>query len=80
MNPKLGLFLISEGILASLLGQLVYYYALKEGAASRMVPVASAFPIVTFVGAIFLFGEKLTWQKSLGLGFTTLGIVFLKGD
>ena len=71
-------YIVLEGVLASLLGQLAYYYALKYGAASRVIPIASAFPVVAFVGALLLFGEKLTWPKGVGMGLIVAGILLLR--
>ena len=43
VTSKAGLLIAAEGICASLLGHLAYYYAIKSGDVSKMVPVASAF-------------------------------------
>ena len=67
-----------SGIFAGLLGHLTYFYALKFGEASRIVPLTGSFPLLTVLLAILLFGESLTWSKSIGAALIVAGIAFLK--
>ena len=60
------LYLAGEAVFASLLGHLAYFFALKYGAASRMIPFIAAYPLVTFLVAISFLGEKLIWTKGAG--------------
>mgnify|MGYP000707680253 CR=1 FL=1 len=76
---KAGLLIAAEGLLASLLGHLAYYQALKLGDASRVVPVTAAFPLVTVLMAILFFGEPLTWQRVLGAALVVGGVLLIKG-
>jgi len=71
------LYLAGEAIFASLLGHLAYFFALKYGAASRMVPFIAAYPLITFFVGISFLGEKLTLAKSAGVGLVVLGLLFL---
>lgn len=72
------IFIALEGICAALIGQLLYYYALKSGDASVVVPLIATFPLVTFILATLFLGDKLTMTKISGILFTILGIVLLK--
>lgn len=72
------LLLILGGFLASFIGQIFFYNALKTGDASRVTPLAGAYPLVTFILALFFFGEKLTLGNSLGILLILSGIFFLK--
>jgi uncharacterized membrane protein len=45
----------SEGILASLIGNLTYFSSMKEGMTSRAIPIASALPLVILIGGLFFF-------------------------
>lgn len=72
------LFLAGEGILASLLGHLAYYYALKYGEASRVSPVMASYPLLTVFLAVLLLGEKFSWYKVAGALLVLGGVVLLK--
>ncbi len=71
-------FIAGEGILASLLGHLAYFYALKYGESSRVVPMIAAFPAVTWLAAIVIAGEKFAWNKLLGVIVILIGILIIK--
>lgn len=75
---KSGLFIAAEGILASLIGHLAYYYALKYGEASRMVPIASSFPLFALAIAIPFLGERVSWDKVLGAILIVAGILLIR--
>ncbi len=77
-TSKSGLFIAAEGVCASLLGHLAYYYAIKYGDVSRMVPVTSSFPLIAFILAILFLSEKLTLTKGIGAVFIIAGVVIIK--
>ena len=66
------------GILAGLLGQMLYFFALKSGESSRVVPVAGTYPLVAAILAIVLLGETITAQKILGIVLIIGGIILVK--
>jgi len=72
------LLLIGGGFLASVVGQIFFYMGLKNGESSQVVPLAASYPLVTFILAAILLGEKVTISKIVGLVFIVLGIFFLK--
>ncbi|MFC1645884.1 EamA family transporter [Candidatus Omnitrophota bacterium] len=78
VSTKTVFFLISGGFLASFVAQLFFYRALKLGEASRVVPVAAAYPLVAFLLALIFLGEKVTITKILGLCFVLLGVALLR--
>jgi len=61
-----------------LLGHLAYYYAVKYGDVSKMVPVISSFPLITVILAILLLSEKLTLTKVIGAILIIAGVVVIK--
>jgi transporter family protein len=67
-----------EGICAALLGQLFYYYALKSGEASVVVPLIAVFPLFTFIIATIFLGEKISLSKVGGIACIVLGVVLLR--
>ncbi len=78
MDSRSLMFLAGEGVLASLLGHLAYFYALKAGEASQVVPVVSAFPVVAFVLGITVLGETATPTRWLGAALVVVGVVLLR--
>jgi transporter family protein len=71
-------FIALEGICAALLGQLFYYYALKSGEASVVVPLIAIFPLFTFIIATIFLGDKISLSKVGGIVFIVLGVVLLR--
>jgi transporter family protein len=68
----------ASGIVAGLLGVFTYYSALKTGNASRIVPLASVYPMIAFILSILFLKENFTATKLLGTLFVILGIFLLK--
>lgn len=71
-------FIVLEGILAALLGQLAYYYAQKFGEVSRVAPIVASFPVITMVLAFVLLDEKFTWPKLAGTLLIIAGVMLIK--
>ena len=70
-------YLIAGGFLASFVGQFFFYNALKNGEASKVVPLAATYPLVAFIIGILVLGEKLTLLKAGGIAFVILGVILL---
>lgn len=77
VDPASLRYLAGEGLLASLLGHLAYFYALKHGPASRVVPFIAAYPLVTFSLALALLAERVTAGKALGAVLVAAGLLLL---
>ncbi len=67
-----------EGIFASLIGHFAYYYALKLGETSRIVPIAAAFPIITVIAAAIFLSEKITLLKGSGILLILVGVFLIR--
>jgi|GEM_PF-351960 len=67
------------GIFGSVIGQIFFYYALKNGNASLATPVAGSFPLLTFIGGVIFLKEKITVQRVFGVVFIITGVLFIKG-
>jgi transporter family protein len=78
IKPLNALYIIIGGILASIIGQLCFYHALKFGEASKVVPLAATYPLVAFILGIIFFKEAVTVAKIAGILFVLLGIILLK--
>lgn len=59
------LFLILSG-LATGLSWLCYFYALKIGEASKVIPIDKFSVVISMILAFILLGEKVTMTKVLG--------------
>ena len=77
-KPQTILFIMLGGFLASFVGQLFFYRALKLGEVSKVVPVAATYPIVAFILGVIFLSEKITLMKVSGVALVISGILLLK--
>lgn len=66
---------LSLGINVS--GTFVYTFALEQGSASLVVPISSAYPIVTAILAVAFLKEKVNALHLLALGIVVVGLVMI---
>ena len=78
VNWRSASFIIGEGILAALLGQLSYYYAIKGGEISLISPLVAAFPLVTGLLAFLFLGENPSVHKIVGAILIIAGVVVIQ--
>ena len=71
-------YLLIGGFLASIVGQVFFYFALRSGETSTVTPIAAAYPLMTFVLGVILLKEGVTLTKLAGVFFVILGVVLLK--
>ena len=77
VSVKAAIFLGLGGLFVSVIGQLFFYFALKSGDISKVVPIAGSFPLIAFIAGILFFGETITISKIGGVIFIVVGIVLL---
>lgn len=65
ITPHSWIFLILSG-LATGASWLCYFYALKIGDASKVVPVDKCSIVLTTIFAVIFLGESLTWKTVVG--------------
>lgn len=65
ISPRSWLFLILSG-LATGASWLCYFYALKIGDASKVVPVDKCSLVLTIIFAVIFLGESFTWKTVVG--------------
>jgi bacterial/archaeal transporter family protein len=58
-------------------GLVVISFALTKGDASRVVPVSSAYPLVTVFGAAIFLSERVTLMRGLGTALVVVGVALL---
>ncbi len=76
-SDKLGPVFVLSSVLVSMGGVFFYLKALSGGEATRIVPLSSTYPAVTFVLALLFLGESFTVNKFIGTIFLTGGIYFI---
>ncbi|MBI2174035.1 MAG: EamA family transporter [Candidatus Omnitrophica bacterium] len=70
--------LAGGGLLASFVGQLAFYHALKSGAVSQVTPVAGAYPLIAaLLGWVFL-REPFTLLRFFGVVCVVIGVILLR--
>ena len=72
------LLLAGGGLLASFIGQLAFYHALKSGAISQVTPVAGAYPLVAALLGWLVLREPLTLSRVLGVVCIVAGALLLR--
>jgi transporter family protein len=77
VDLKSVVFVVIGGIIAGLLGMWSYFEALKHWEASRVVPIAGAYPLLAFIFSILFLGENLTLQKGIGVILIVSGVFLL---
>ncbi|MBI2104908.1 MAG: EamA family transporter [Candidatus Omnitrophica bacterium] len=70
--------LMGGGFLASFVGQLAFYHALRTGAISQVTPVAGAYPLVAALLGWWVLREPLTLPRLLGVVFVVAGVLLLR--
>jgi uncharacterized membrane protein len=67
---------IATGICA-VLGLICAIIALRHGPAVVVVPVMSAFPVVTILASLAFLGESVSAIQALGAGLVLAGVILL---
>lgn len=66
-----------EALLATLVGDLAYYAAIKKGDVSIVTIIMSSSPLITILCAVLFLGEQLTLARVVGAGLVILGITLI---
>ena len=78
MTWSSAVLLVSGGLLASFVGQMAFYHALKSGAVSQVTPVAGAYPLVAAILGWWILREPLTVSRALGVVCVVIGVILLR--
>jgi Predicted membrane protein len=73
--PKTFLLLAAEALLATLIGDLAYFAAVKRGAVSLVTIIMSSSPLVTIICSVIFLGEQVTFTRVIGAALIILGII-----
>ncbi|MBI4833697.1 MAG: EamA family transporter [Planctomycetes bacterium] len=72
------LYFAASGILAGFIAMVAYYAALRLAPSSQVVPISSAYPLVTALFAMFLLKETVSVQQWLGILLIMIGIYLVQ--
>ncbi len=56
---------------------ILFFIALTHGDTATVVPITSAYPVVTLVGSALFLSEKITLVRGVGTGLVVAGVVLL---
>lgn len=76
-SDKLGPLLVTASVIVSMGGVFFYLKALAVGEASKIVPLSSTYPFVTFVLAVLFLGESFSLNKLVGTLLLASGVYFI---
>lgn len=71
-------WIFAGGILASIVGQIFFYVALKAGDLGKITTISGSWPLVAFFLGILLLGEPVNARKLLGVLLVVAGVALLK--
>lgn len=74
---KTVMLLVIEAILATLIGDLAYFAALKRGSASIVMLIMACSPLVTILCSVFFLNEHMTISSLIGACLIIVGIFLL---
>jgi len=71
------LFLVLAAVSAGLIGQLVYYYALKTGEPGKVVPLVATYPLISLLISVIYLREPISTGKVAGAVLIVLGVLLI---
>ncbi len=74
---KTWLFITIEALLATLVGDLAYYAAIKKGSVSIVATIMASSPLVTMIVSTIFLGENITLTKVFGAILIIGGIMIV---
>jgi transporter family protein len=74
---KTWLFITIEALLATLVGDLAYYAAIKKGSVSIVATIMASSPLVTMIVSTIFLGETITLTKVFGAILIIGGIMIV---
>lgn len=73
-------FIAIEAILATLVGDLAYFVALKNGNINSVTLIMACSPVVTVLLSYLFMGEVVSLRQLAGAAFITLGLALISVD
>lgn len=76
ITPRSWMFLILSG-LATGASWLCYFYAIKIGDVSKVVPIDKCSLVLTIIFAVIFLGEAFTWKTAIGSLLLLAGTIIM---
>ena len=70
-------YIIIEALLATLVGDLAYFAALKYGNVNQVSLIMSCAPVVTMLASFFFLGEFASYRQILGALLISVGLALV---
>ena len=77
VSSRAFIFLIVEALLATLIGDLAYFAALKQGSASIVMLIMACSPVVTILFSILFLHDTLTITNLIGGCLVMIGLILV---
>ncbi len=77
LPPRTIILLLIEAVLATLIGDLAYFAALKQGSASIVMLIMACSPVVTIICSILFLHETLTLTNLVGGCLVMIGLILV---
>jgi transporter family protein len=71
------IFIAIEALLATLIGDLAYFMALKRGNINQVTLIMSSAPLITMLAAYAFLGERATANQIIGAVLIVSGLVLV---
>ena len=78
MDGRSMTYFILSSICAGALGVFTYYKALQSAPTSKIVPLASTYPLITALLSVAFLGESVTLTRFFGIILIICGILLVK--
>lgn len=77
-SPRVFVFLALNVFFSYIIGDILYFSAIKEIGISLAVPVSNTHPMLVALTAWLILGEKMTFQIIMGILVVMLGLLLLR--
>ena len=77
LSKTFWLFITAEAVLAAVLGDLAYFYALQKGKISEVAIIMSCTPLITVLVSYLLLDEGISLSLLIGAILITTGLVII---
>jgi transporter family protein len=77
LNTRTTLWLLAEALLATVVGDAFYFYALRHGEAGQVSLIMASAPVITLASAFLLLHEPITAAKVIGAALVILGVLLI---
>lgn len=71
-------FMSAAGVLSAVVGQSMYYFAMKGAPVGKIVPIVGCYPLFAAVFAVIFLGESLKPGNLFGILLIIAGIALVK--